>query len=154
MNKIDLHPPLASMDEDYALWCAQQGALLRAGRFGALDRENVAEEIESLGRSDKREIESRLRKLLTHLLNYQFQAAQRSNSWRATIRDQRRGIRKLVDESPSLASYPSAQLSEEYEAARWEAVEDTGLSEHVFSAHCPFTIEQVLDPDYLPDQAA
>jgi inactivated superfamily I helicase len=151
MNKIDLHPPLVSMDDDYALWCAQQGALLRAGRFGALDRNNLAEELESLGRSDRFEIESRLKVLLVHLLKWRFQPDKRKPGWRSTIREQRGRIARRLRESPSLKGYPLEVLAEEYSFAVAEAAAETGLAEEAFPAICPFTIEQILDPQFLPD---
>lgn len=153
MNRIDIQPPLVSIEEDFALWCAQQGALLRAGRLAAIDRENLAEEIESLGRSDRREIGNRLKVLLAHLLKWRFQPERQKGDWRATIRNQRVGIAKLIKESPSLANYPASVLREEYENARADAADETALSEETFPAECPFTIDQVLDPDWLPDAA-
>jgi hypothetical protein len=89
MNKHLLKPQLTPYGADYAQWCAEQGALLRAGRVDAVDRENLAEEIESLGRSDKREIRSRLKELLLHLLKWHFQARKRRGGWRASIVEQR-----------------------------------------------------------------
>ncbi|MBX3532041.1 MAG: DUF29 domain-containing protein [Rhizobiaceae bacterium] len=151
MNKIDLRPPLVSIDEDYALWCAQQGALLREGRVGALDRENLAEEIEGLGSSHADEIESRLMVLLAHLLKWRFQPSQRSNSWRATIKEQRSRIARRLRQSPSLRSHPGMVLADEYDLARTTASGETGLDEEAFPPTCPFTIEQVLDPEFLPD---
>lgn len=140
-------------EADYARWCAEQGALLRAGRLDALDRENLAEEIESLGRSDRREIENRLKVLLAHLLKWRFQPQKRKGDWRATIRDQRVQIAKIVRESPSLRQHPSTALVEEYSFARADAADETGLPEDTFPVECPFTIEQVLDPDWLPEAA-
>ncbi len=94
MNKIQVRRPHKStpIDVDYAQWCAEQGALLREGRLTDLDRENLAEEIESLGRSDKREIESRLKVLLVHLLKLQFQSKQMKEGWKSTVVEQRRRI--------------------------------------------------------------
>lgn len=151
MNRVDPHPPLVSIDDDYALWCAQQGALLRQGRLATLDRENLAEEIESLGRSERYEIESRLKVLLLHLLKWQAQPAQRKGGWKATIYEQRSRIAKRLRESPSLQSYPRKVLAEEYIYARAGAADETALPEHAFPVDCPFTIEQVLDPDWLPE---
>jgi hypothetical protein len=151
MNKIDLRPPLVSIDEDYALWCAQQGALLRGGRLGALDRENLAEEIESLGSSHADEIESRLSVLLTHLLKWRFQPERRSNSWRATIEEQRERIARRIRKSPSLRGHPAEVLKDEYRLARLKASGETGLPEEAFPYACPFTVEQILEPEFLPD---
>ena len=152
MNKIDLRAPLVSIDQDYALWCAQQGALLRDGRLAALDRENLAEEIESLGRSDRREIESRLKVLIAHLLKLRFQPGKAKAGWTATIMEQRGRIRKLLAESPSLKAYPASVLAEEHGYARAEASAETGLPIEEFPAECPFTIEQILDADFYPEE--
>lgn len=151
MNKIFSRSHLTPFEADYARWCAEQGELLRAGRVDALDRQNLAEEIESLGRSDKREIESRLKPLLVHHLKWKFQADRRPPSWRATISEQRSHVARILKESPSLKSYPGEVLAEEYEFARWDAASETGLPVEIFPDTCPFSIKQVLDADYLPE---
>ncbi len=151
MNRIVLDPPLVSIDEDFALWCAQQGELLRKGRLAAVDRENLAEEIESLGRNQEDEIENRLAVLLCHLLKWRHQPEARSNSWKATIAEQRYRIRRRIKQSPSLRDHPATALNGEYELARLKAAGETGLPEEAFPVDCPFSIEQILDPDWLPE---
>jgi len=151
MNKVFRLQELTRYETDFARWCAEQGAMLREGRLDTLDRENLAEEIESLGRSERREIENRLKVLLVHLLKWRHQPESRSGSWRSTIRGQRQGIAKIIKESPSLRGHPSKALAEEYAYAIPEAADETGLPETVFPATCPFTIEQVLDLNWLPD---
>ena len=89
-------------DQDFNLWLAEQVTLLRQGRANELDLENLAEEVESIGRSDKREVYNRLTVLMTHLLKVQFQPDKRTRSWRSTIREQRRQLRLLFQDSPSL----------------------------------------------------
>src|SRR5579872_4889345 len=122
MNKIDLKHR-AAYEKDFALWSAEQGELIRAGKLDKVDLENVAEEIESLGRSDKREISSRLKVLLLHLLKWHFQPKQRdgNGSWQGTIREQRTRIALLLEESPSLRRQPALVLEREYRAARLDA---------------------------------
>jgi len=151
MNRIFRQSRLTPYEEDYARWCAEQGALLREGRLADIDRANLAEEIESLGRSDKREIESRLKTLLVHLIKYKFQREGRSGSWRATIKEQRFRIAKVLRESPSLRAYPAEALAEEYAIARLEAAAEAGLPEASVPESSPFTVEQVLDQNFLPD---
>ncbi len=151
MNRIVLDPPLVSIDEDFALWCAQQGELLRKGRRATVDRENLAQEIESLGRSERKEIRKRLRVLLAHLLKWGFQPAKRKGGWKATILLQRRELLRTLDENPSLRAHPRDVLLETYEIARIKAADETDLPEEAFPTRCPFTVEQVLDPDFLPD---
>lgn len=149
MNRIDLKK-LAGYEEDFALWCAEQAALLRAGKFDRVDVENIAEEVESLGRSDKHQIRSRLEVLLMHLLKWERQPEHRSRSWASTIRDQRRKIQRLLDDSPSLKSFPGEVLAEEYPSARERASEETAIYLDHFPETCPYTIEQILDRDFFP----
>lgn len=149
MNKIDLKK-LAGYEEDFALWSAEQAALIRAGKFDRVDLENIAEEIESLGRSSKHEIRSRLEVLMMHLLKWERQPEYRSRSWRSTIRDQRSKILRLLDESPSLKPFPRQIYAEEYPRARELASEETTIYLHLFPETCPYSIEQILDPEFLP----
>lgn len=150
MNKIFRQAQLTPIEADYARWCAEQGALLRSGRLEALDRANLAEEIESLGRSDRREIESRLGVLLVHLLKWRFQAAKRSPGWRGTLREQRSRLARILADSPSLAGYPGEILADEYATARLKAADETGLPVDAFPDQCPFALTDVLDIAYLP----
>ncbi|MDN2581768.1 DUF29 domain-containing protein [Aquibium sp. ELW1220] len=151
MNRITRIGRLAAYDEDFALWSAEQAALLRAGHQDGLDRENLAEEIESLGRSERKEIRKRLRVLLAHLLKWQRQPAKRKGGWASTILTQRRELHRTLAENPSLRSHPSDVLDEAYEIARLKAADETGLPMATFPAVCPFTIDEILDPDFLPD---
>ena len=89
-------------EEDFYAWTIEQARLLRSGELSSVDVANLAEEIESLGRSDRRAIESRLTVLLMHLLKWRIQSKMRSQSWSGTIREQRQRIEKLLRESPSL----------------------------------------------------
>jgi hypothetical protein len=150
MNKHLWKSQLTPYEADYARWCAEQGALLRAGRLDLLDRENLAEEIESLGRSDKREIRNRLGVLLLHLLKWQFQAEKRKAGWLSTIREQRQQISGLIDESPSLRAYPENELTREFEFARLKAADETGLPLADFPVDCPYRIGEVLGRDFFP----
>jgi hypothetical protein len=143
---------LADYEEDFYAWTVEQARLLRSGEFSSVDVANVAEEIESLGRSDKRLIESRLTVLLTHLLKWQMQSAMRSSSWSGTIREQRRRIEKLLQESPSLRPFVAETLAEAYSDAREDAAEETGLPETEFPAECPFTPDEVLSRGFLPER--
>ena len=138
-------------DEDFYAWTQEQARLLRSGDFSQIDIENVAEELESMGRSDKREIDSRLEILLMHLLKWQVQIRGRSPSWTATIREQRRRIQKLLRESPSLGSVVGPMVPEAYLEGREKAAEETGLAESVFPADCPYTPEQILSEEFLPE---
>src|SRR6185369_12012904 len=141
---------LTPYDVDYAQWCAEQGALLRAGRLDAVDRENLAEEVESLGRSDKREIRSRLKELLLHLLKWHFQPQKRKGGWPSTIIEQRDELNQLLEESPSLRSLISLALARQYRVARVKAADETGLAETLFPTDCPYSVEDILRDDFFP----
>jgi hypothetical protein len=152
MNKHTPKHELATYDSDFHLWSQTQAALIREGRFAEIDLENVAEEIESLGRSDKREIRSRLEVLLLHLLKWQFQPAKRKNGWHGSIVEARLGVTGLVEESPSLKSFPELKLAEAYATARRRAAAETGLSIKRFPAECPYTTFEIMDDDFLPGE--
>ena len=104
-----------------------------------------------MGRADKRELDSRLEILLAHLLKWQTQVNFRSSGWRGTIREQRRRIARLMRDSPSLRSRLDHVIPEAYAAARDMAANETGLPNTTFSATCPFTPEQLLAEDFLPE---
>ncbi|HVB18001.1 MAG TPA: DUF29 domain-containing protein [Stellaceae bacterium] len=140
----------AAYDDDFFAWTEEQARLLRAGKFSHLDIENIAEELESMGRSDKREIESRLVVLMAHLLKWQVQVGFRSQSWSATIREQRERIEDLLAESPSLRPAVASMRPALYSRARRVAAEETGLPESAFPRDCAFTPDQLLAEDFLP----
>lgn len=152
MNKLDLKR-LTSIDDDFALWAAEQAALMGGGRFDRVDIENVVGELEYLGNSQKNEITNRLRVLLSHLLKWQFQPSGRSNSWLATLLEQRTEIAEVIRRSPSLKHYPESALDERaYQIAALRASGETGLPMSTFPQTCPYTVEQILDPDFLPGE--
>lgn len=137
-------------DRDLHAWAEEQASHARAGRRAALDLDHIAEELESLGASQRREIRSRLTVLLCHLLKFLHQPHLRTRSWTATIGEQRRGIAVIVEESPSLAGHAAHVLDKAYADAREAAAEETGLPVETFAAECPFSIEQVLDRRWMP----
>lgn len=138
-------------ERDFCLWLEQQAALLHEGRLDELDVANLREEIEDMGRSEKRALESNLVVLLVHLLKYQFQPRRRSRSWLSSIYEHRRRLRKEFAVSPSLRPYARAQFEECYRDARRTALIETGLEDDVMPADPPYPLEQVLDPDFLAD---
>jgi hypothetical protein len=142
----------ADYEEDFYAWTVEQARLLRSGELSSIDIANIAEEIESLGRSDRRAIESRLTVLLSHLLKWQAQPPLRSTSWSGTIREQRRQIDKLLRESPSLKPFVGDALAEAYADAREDAAEETGLPETDFPVECPFSTDEVLSRSFLPER--
>ena len=136
-------------ESDFYAWLLRNAELIRQGKFSLIDRENIAEELEGMARTDKRQLASRLAVLLVHLLKWEFQADKRSSSWRGTIKEQRRRIFKLLAESPSLKNELKNQLADAYESAIIIASNDTGMSEFDFPSKCPFELEQILNEKFL-----
>ena len=154
MAKVKVLPQTAARvdyERDFFAWTQEQAQILRARETLELDWDNLAEEIDSMGRRDRRELESRLRRILHHLLKWQVQPGLRGPGWRNTLIEQRRQAEKLLRESPSLRSHLRQLADEAYPDAVRDAVSDSGLRPQTFAADCPFTVEQILDPDYLPD---
>jgi hypothetical protein len=136
-------------EQDFYAWTVEQARLLRSREISAIDAVNLAEEIESMGCRDRRELESRLIVLLTHLLKWQMQPDQRSRSCSPTMRE-RRQIEKLLLESPSLRPFVANVLAQAYGDAREDAADETGLPESAFPAECPFTLDEVVSRSFLP----
>lgn len=141
----------ADYDQDFYAWTEDQAARLRASRPRDVDWESLAEEIESLGRSDRRKIASNLAAVLEHLIKWKYQPEKRKSGWRSSIREHRDRIERILADSPSLARLPGEVLAAEYDRARRAALEDMGLAPSRVPATCPFALKQVLDPGYLPD---
>ena len=137
-------------DEDFFEWTFRNAELLRAGRFEQADIEHVAEEIEDMGKRDLHEVNSRVEVLVRHLLKWQLQPGKKSRSWVRTIASQRKGLAQRLDDSPSLRVKIQPNLGRNYQYALKLAVIETGLPKNHFPAECPFTVEQILDPDFLP----
>ena len=138
-------------DRDYYQWLTQTANLLREKEFTELDLENLIEEIESLGKSEKRAIKSNLIIVIIHLLKYKYQPRKRSNSWKSSIREHRRRIEELVTDSPSLNNYLSEIFTTCYVAATKQASDETGLSITFFPKECPFSLAESLDEDFLTE---
>src|ERR1700748_585848 len=111
----------SSYDRDFYAWANEQAALLRAGKLGEADFKHIAEEIESMGKTEKRELVSRLTVLLLHLLKWRFQPEKRSASWEASIRVQRNRLIDHLEDNPSLKPFLSQALANAYRDARLEA---------------------------------
>lgn len=137
---------------DFFEWTQEQARLLRERRFADLDLENLIEEVEGVGGSDKQQIEHRLTVLLARLLKWKYQPGARSPSWQGSIREQRRRIKSVLRHSPSLRSYPALVFDDQYPGARLEAASETGIDFTLFPEECPFTVDQALDDAFLPKQ--
>ena len=141
-------PDLSLYDKDFHAWLFQTAALLRQGRVAEIDAVHVAEELEDMGKRERRALESHIRNVTLHLLKWRYQSDKRTPSWRKSIRNGRLEIQALLKDSPSLASEPARMLADAYSAARADTVDETGLSEEAFPVQCPFTVGQVLDAGY------
>ncbi|GAA6618682.1 DUF29 domain-containing protein [Scytonema sp. NUACC26] len=136
---------------DFYAWTQEQISLLKAQRWEQLDTINLIEEIETLGRKERQELRNRLGILLGHLLKWQFQSEKRSNSLLGTIREQRVQIKLLLEDSPSLKPYLEEVFLSAYELGLALAIRETQLGEQVFPEVCPYTLEQVINPEFLPE---
>jgi hypothetical protein len=140
----------STYDGDIVAWANEQAQLLRAGLFSQLDIQHIAEEIEDVGKSEKRELASRMAVLLTHLLKFQHQPERQSKSWQRTIKEQRNAIAICIKKTPSL----KAELTDaDWWSGVWsdtvaKASEETGLDD--FPESCPWPIDTILDPAWLP----
>lgn len=138
-------------ESDFYAWTMHNAELIRQGKFSEIDSEHIAEEIESMGRSDQRELANRLAVLIGHLLKWQYQPTRRGKSWQLTIKVQRMGILRLIKQSPSLKHKIHTTLNDAYEEASVIAASETGLNESHFPANCPFTFEQCVDQAFFPE---
>lgn len=135
---------------DFQAWTQQQAKLLQEKKWSGLDLPNLVEEIEALGRQERRELENRLGVLLGHLLKWEFQPDNRSKSWFATIREQRRRSLRLLEQNPSLHSYLPEALESAYQDALDLAVRETSMSYKTFPQECRYSLEQALDFEFFP----
>lgn len=138
-----------SYDTDYYAWTQTQAAALRRVaelrlNLPEVDLEHLAEEIEGMGRSDRRALARQLERVLLHLLKWQVQPGLRGISWQRSIASARHEIEKLLEDSPSLRNEIGSRLDGEYRAARQGAIAETGLVPTLFPKTCPFTVEQIL----------
>ena len=136
-------------DRDYALWLETTIEQLRQQNFDQVDWENVLDEFESMSKRDRRSIKSNLVILLLHLLKWEFQPEMRSGSWKGSIREHRRRIQQILQDSPSLRSYVPEILSEAYTEAVEQTIDETGLETVVFPIDCPYNILNILNQSFL-----
>ena len=141
-------------DDDIVAWAAQQARLLRSGRLSEIDIEHIAEEIDDVGRSEQRELASRVAVLLAHLIKWQFQPQRRGHSWLTTIRTQRNRIDRRLHRTPSLKR---ALEDDDWWADAWDEALDTATRETGIAnlpVACPWSPELVLDANWLPEAVA
>ena len=143
-------PTTSLYDRDYALWLETTIEQLRQQNFDQVDWGNVLDEFESMSKRDRRSIKSNLVILLLHLLKWEFQPEMRSGSWKGSIREHRRRIQQILQDSPSLRSYVPEILSEAYTEAVEQAIDETGLEIVMFPIDCPYDIVNIFNPSFLP----
>ncbi len=152
MSQIALEPELAHLYEtDYLAWVELTISKLRSQDLAAIDWENLIEEIDNMGKSTRSSLKSNLRVILLHLLKWQYQPSHRSRSWQSSIIEHRLRIEDAFAESPSLRRYFIEVFGDAYTGAIQLASSETGISQKTFPKTCPYTPEQVLDADFLPN---
>ncbi len=138
-------------NEDFYGWTQETIEKLRQRRWEEVNIDDLIEELEDMGRSALRELDSRLGKLLAHLLKWQYQPDRRGKSWLFTITDQRARIKKLMRKNPGLQPKLVETLADAYPDAVRLAAFETNFKQSDFPADCPWSWEQVLDSEFYPD---
>jgi hypothetical protein len=138
-------------EQDFYLWLNETAQKLKNKDFEAIDLENLIEEIESMGRSEKRELSSRLIVLIFHLLKWKYQPSHRSSSWENTIDEQRNALILILEDSPSLKNFIEGEIEKRYPTACKRASKETHLPINTFPVNCPFTVTEILDFDFYPN---
>ncbi|NOS87602.1 MAG: DUF29 domain-containing protein [Methylococcaceae bacterium] len=136
--------------QDIVAWSKEQAHLLRTGQLSSLDIEHIAEEIEDVGKSEQRELASRMAVLLAHLLKWAYQPARQGTSWQRTIKEQRKAILRRIKNTPSLNTCLTDPewLDDVWGDAVSLAIQETGLD--VFPEQCPWVMTNLLSEDWLP----
>jgi hypothetical protein len=141
-------PARAEYERDFYSWLMEQARLLREGRFDALDRENLGEEIESLGREQFNKLESALRVLLMHILKWDHQPRRRSRSWVLSIEAQRIEVENVLSDNPGLKPRLLEAIGRGYRSARVEAARETGLDKSTFPQTCAYSFEELMSQEF------
>jgi len=128
----------------------QTAELLASGRIEAVDIAHLRDEIEGLSLRDEREVVSRVKRIMQHLLKLEHEPEKRTRSWESTLADQRGELEMLFEQSPSLSRIAKSSRERAYKRARRVAATETGLPEKAFPAEFPYTLAQVLDPEFVP----
>lgn len=140
-------------EQDFYLWIQTTAQLLKEQCFEEVDWESLIEEIESMGRRERKELKSRLIVLIEHLLKLMYwdvEKAYNAKEWRSTVVEQRRQIALLLEASPSLRPWLGETFLDGCQNAREDALRKYQISSDIFPIEPPFTIADVLNSDYLP----
>lgn len=153
-KKADQAKSSVSYESDYYGWIQHNVRAMRARQFKEVDWPNVAEELEDMGKSERRGVRSQLARLLAHLLKWRFQPQERrpsEHSWRASIANARESLRELLEESPSFKSQVQEFFASAYRQALRQAVSETNLPTQTFPSVCPWSLEQAMADDFFPE---
>ena len=137
-------------DQDFYGWAMAEASLLRQHKWDELDIEHLAEELESMGASEKREIRSRMKQLMKHLLKWKYQPDLQCRSWKNSIRNQRLELEDVIKDNPSLKPSLNENIKEVYMRALTDAAEETGIYKENFPTECPYTFDQIMDDQFYP----
>jgi hypothetical protein len=138
-------------ERDYYSWTSAQARALRERNLSRLDWENLAEEVDDLGKAERHRLESHFESLLMHFLKWVYQPRRRSRSWRNSIREHRFRIQRVLRDNPGLKGILPMVLTDAYEAAKFSAENETGLALSVFPRSCPWGLEDAMRSDFWPD---
>ena len=151
-DNVDLVPAAepdgAAYDRDFYSWLMEQARHLRAARWDALDRENLAEEIESFGREQFNRLESALRTLMLHMLKWDHQPGRRSRSWWASISEHRLRLDDVLADNPGLRPRIDEAITRAYRRARLRAIKETDLEPERFPETCPYSWQEIVSRDF------
>ena len=151
-NEVDLLPPeapvAANYEHDFYSWTLEQARFVREGRWEAVDRENVAEEIESLGKEQFAKLRSAIRVLLLHMLKWDHQPKRRTRSWVLSIEAQRIELEDVLEGNPGLKPRIPEAIGKAYRRARVEAAQETGLEKKRFPEQCPYSWEDIVRREF------
>jgi len=137
-------------NRDFYAWAIHNASLLREGKLSEIDIDNIAEEIESMGKSEKRELISRMAILIAHLLKWQLQPMRQSRSWKCAIEEQRFELSELLAESPSLKNELEKNLAHAYKRSLLIVEKETGMAKKVLPKTCPFSLKQIFNQKFFP----
>ena len=138
-------------EEDVYGWAIHTAELLRSKKMDEVDFDNIIEEMEALGRSEKHELTNRFAILITHLLKWQYQPMMRGHSWKYSIVEQRDQVKSILEESPSLKSKLEEILKLAYKFSLSKAIRETGLNENMFPQQCPYSFEEIMSDEFYPE---
>lgn len=138
-------------DSDFYQWALYNANLIKQGNFAEVDIENIVEELEGMSRSEKKELRNRLVVLITHLLKWQYQPDKRSESWNSTINTQRKHIKLLLEDSPSLKYSIDIVIEKAYAQAQEDFEDETGIDKDILPETCLYTFEQIMGRKFKPE---